>query len=291
MSNKIKLYQILKRAQKGKWAIGKFNFSTSEQLRGILMAARKLRSPVILETSEGESKFLGLTSIIPLVFTMAMDLKMNPNSVFLNLDHGKSLNSIKEAIETGYQMVHFDGSDLTFKENTKKTRKVVDFAHKKGIWVEGELGCIRETSEVHQGKFKIKKEDLTKPEEVEKFVKETGIDSLAIAIGNIHGIFTEMPEQLDFKRLKEIKKKSNVFLVLHGGSGIPPQEIKKAIKFGITKINVSTELRVAWRKSLEKSLKVKPKEVKPYKILPQVLGAVQKVVEEKIKLFGSVNKI
>jgi len=283
-----KKLKIFKKAQKEGWAIGKFNFSTFEQLQGILAAAKKLRSPVILETSEGESQFFGIEKAVAMKKAFCEKYKI---PVFLNLDHGKSLEYIKKAINSGYDYIHFDSSGLKLKENIKKTRKVVGFAHKKGIWVEGELGCIRETSEVHRGKFKIKKEDLTKPEEVEKFVKETGADSLAIAIGNIHGIFTEMPERLDFKRLKEIRKKSNVFLVLHGGSGISPHEIKKAIKLGITKINVSTELRVAWRKSLEKSLRAKPKEVKPYKILPQVIEAVQKVVEEKIKLFGSVNKI
>lgn len=284
----MKLLFYFKKAKKEGWAIGQFNFSSLEQLRGILLAAKKLRSPVILGTSQGESNFLGLSAIVPLIYGQIFELKINPDSVFLNLDHGKEINYIKKAIEVGYQMVHFDGSDLSLKNNIKKIKGIIKYAHKKGVLVEGELGYLREKSEVHQGKFKIKKEDLTKPEEVVKFVAETNVDALAIAIGNIHGIYKRMPK-LDLKRLREISKKSNVFLVLHGGSGISSNEIKKAIKSGITKININTELRLAWKKSLEQSLKTK--EIKPYKILPQVSKAVQKVVEEKIKLFGSQNKL
>ncbi|PIP24849.1 MAG: ketose-bisphosphate aldolase [Candidatus Nealsonbacteria bacterium CG23_combo_of_CG06-09_8_20_14_all_36_12] len=282
----MKLKQILKKAQKEGWAIGQFNFSTFEQLKGILMAAKKLRSPIILGTSEGESKFLGCSVVIPLVYGQIFELKVNPESVFLNLDHGKNFDWIEKVVKVGYQMVHFDGSNLSFKENIKRTKKVADYAKRKGVLVEGELGKIEA---VKKG-FKIKKENLTDPEKVREFVKKTKVDSLAISIGNLHGIAQKM-EKLDFERLKEIRKKINVFLVLHGGSGIPKNEIKKAIKNGISKININTELRLAWRKSLEKSLRLNKGEIKPYKILPSVSEAVQKVVEEKIRLFGSYNKI
>ena len=283
----MKLKNYLKKAQKQKWALGQFNFSTIEQLRGILAAAQKTKSPVILGTSEGESKFLGLEEVLALVEISKMKYKV---SAFLNLDHGKDLNWIKKTIDFGYPAVHFDGSGLSLKENIRRTKKIVDYAHKKGVLVEGELGYIGGESMPHKKKAIIKKEDLTFPEQVSEFVKKTKVDSLAIAIGNIHGIYAGRPK-LDFKRLKEIEKKTKVFLVLHGGSGISETEIKKAVKFGIVKININTELRVAWKKSLEESLREKQKGIKPYKVLPQVQKSIQEKVEEKINLFGSKNKL
>lgn len=278
------LRDYLKKAQKEKWAIGQFNFSTLEQLRGILDAAKKTRSPVILGVSGGELGYLGLEEVFALVEIAKAKYRVN---AFLNLDHGKNLDLIKRVLDYGFPAVHFDGSDLPFKENLKYAKIIVATAHKKRVLVEGELGYISEESKIHKGKAKIEKEDLTLPEDVERFVKMTKVDSLAIAIGNIHGIFAKMPK-LDFERLKEIAKKTDVFLVLHGGSGIPKKEIKKAINLGIVKININTELRLVWKKSLDKSLK--NQEIKPYKILPKIQKAIQKKVEEKINLFGSKNK-
>lgn len=281
------LRYYLKKARKERWAIGQFNFSTIEQLRGILEAAKNLKSPIILGTSEGESKYLGLKEILALVEISKMKYQI---PVFLNLDHGKDLDWLKQAIDYGYSAVHFDGSGLPFKENIKCAKKIVAYAHKKGVLVEGELGYIGGESKFHKKKAKIKKRDLTLPAKTERFIKETKVDSLAIAIGNVHGIYMGMPK-LDFERLKEIKKKTAAFLVLHGGSGIPKIEIKKAIKFGIVKININTELRLSWKKTLEKSFKNKPQEIKPYKILPKVQKAVQKKVAEKLNLFNSKDKI
>ena len=264
------LKDYFKKAQKQKFAIGQFNFSTLEQLRGILAAAQKTKSPVILGTSEGESKFLGLKEVSALVEISKMKYKV---SAFLNLDHGKDLDYIKKAIDFGYSAVHFDGSSLPLENNIRYAKKVVEYAHKKGVLVEGELDAI-------------KREGSTLPEKAERFVKETKVDSLAIAIGNVHGMHRNL--KLDLERLKQIRKKTNAFLVLHGGSGIPNVQIRKAIKFGIVKININTELRLAWKETLAKSLKTQ--EIKPYKVLPKVQKAVQEKVEEKIKLFQSNKK-
>ncbi|MBZ9577899.1 class II fructose-bisphosphate aldolase family protein [Patescibacteria group bacterium] len=260
------LKDCLKKAQRQKFAIGQFNFSTIEQLKGILAAAQKTRVPVILGTSEGESKFLGLREIIALVEISKMKYKV---SAFLNLDHGKDLNWLKKAIDFGYSAVHFDGSGLAFKENVKRAKKIVDYAHKRGVLVEGEIEAIKE-------------KNLTSSVQAEKFVKETKVDSLAVAIGNIHGLYTGMPK-LNLGRLKEINKKTNAYLVLHGGSGIPDVQIKKTIKLGIAKININTELRLTWKRALTRSLKAQ--EIKPYKILPKVQKAIQKKVEEKIGIY------
>lgn len=277
----MKLKDYLKKAQKEKWAIGQFNFSTFEQLRGIIAAAQKTKSPVILGTSQGELNYLGLKEVLALVEISKL---RSLTSLFLNLDHGKDLNWIKRAIDFGYSAVHFDGSELPFKKNMKCAKRIVEYAHKKGVLVEGELGYLRGGSNFHKKIARIEKEDLTLPEKAYKFVRETKVDSLAIAIGNIHGIYAGMPK-LDFERLKEINNKTNAFLVLHGGSGIPKAEIKKAIKFGIVKVNINTELRLIWKKTLEKSFKVQ--EIRPYKILPKVQKAIQKKVEEKMNLFNS----
>lgn len=280
------LKQILKDAQKKHYAIGQFNFSTIEQLKGILAAAREKRSPVILGTSEGENKFLGLKETIALVEISKTKYKV---PAFLNLDHGKDLKWIKQTIDYGYPAVHFDGSELALEENIKYAKEVVRYAHKKGVLVEGELGYLRGKSGFHKKITRIRKEDLTLPEQVEKFVKETKVDSLAIAIGNVHGIYSQMPK-LDFERLKEIREKTNTFLVLHGGSGISNKEIKRAIKLGIVKININTELRLVWKNSLKNFFKRNPQEIKPYKILVQVQTAIQKKVGEKVELFGSKSR-
>jgi len=288
--------EILKKAQKEHYAIGQFNASNLEQIKAIVSAAYKLKSPVIIGTSEGESSFVGLRQAVALV---EIYKKQTGLPIFLNLDHSHSLEKIKEAVEAGYNAVHFDGSGLSLEENISKTKEVVEYisqfpisSSQPPILVEGELGYLRGSSALHKEKAEIKEEDLTKPDEALKFIKETGVDSLAVVIGNIHGIYAQMPK-LNLERLKEIKDivGERVFLVLHGGSGIPDKEIKEAIKLGIVKINVNTELRASWTQALKKSLESNPEEIVPYKIMPPVIEAVQKVVEEKIKLFGSENKI
>lgn len=267
----MELKDYLKKAKKGKWAIGQFNFCTIEQLRGILAAAQKMKSPVILGTSEGESGFLGLMEIVAL--TEILKEKYRP-AAFLNLDHGKNLDWIKRAIDYGYSCVHLDGSELAFEKNVEYAKKVAQMAHKKGALAEGEIDDIAKNS-------------LTDAKKAQEFVEITKIDSLAIAIGSMHGYYKNV--NLNFERLKEISKKTNAFLVLHGGSNIPKEQIKKAIKYGINKININSEVRMAWKQGI--LLGLRGQELKPYKVLPQAELAVQKKVEEKIRLFGSFNKI
>lgn len=259
------LKKVLKDAQKGKYAIGQFNFSTIEQLRGILEAAKKTKTPVILGTSPGELNYLGLEEVVALVEISKMKYGV---SAFLNLDHGRDINIIKKAVDYGFSAVHFDGSSLPLEKNIEYAKIITQYAHKKSVLVEGELESIE-------------KDSLTSLVEAERFLKETKVDSLAVAIGNIHGIHKDI--KLNFGRLKEINKITNAFIVLHGGSGISRAQIRKAIKLGIVKININTELRVAWKKSLSEALA--KKEIKPYNIMPVVEKAIQKKVVEKIKLF------
>jgi len=251
-----------------------------------------MKSPVILGTSPRESEYLGIKETVALFEIMKAKYNI---PAFLNLDHAKDLKSIKEAIDYGYSCVHFDGSNLNFKKNIECVKKIVKYAHKKGVLVEGEIGIIgTESSKIYKKKFKIEKKNLTNPEEAEKFIKETGVDSLAVSIGNFHGIqaIGKNPP-LHLKRLEEIRKVTEkTFLVLHGGSGIRKKDIKEAIKLGIVKININTDLRLAFAKGLMKNFsKGKIKQLAPYKYLPFAINEVQKKVEEKIKLFKSNNKI
>lgn len=271
----------LKKAQKEKRAIRQFNFSTLEQLKGILAAAKELKTPVILGTSEGESGFFGLAEAVAIVNAIT---KRDKIRAFLNLDHGKDVKLIKKAIDLGYPAVHFDGSLLPYNENLKIAKSLAAYAHKKGVVFEGELGHIAGESAPHSQKAELDRSGLTQPEIVSDFVKKTKVDSLAIAIGTSHGIYADEPA-LDFERLEKISRETNAFLVLHGGSGVPADQIKKAISLGIVKININTELRIAWRKSLDDSLNKNPGEVRPYKIYPPVEEAIKQKVIEKLNLF------
>ncbi|OIO46824.1 MAG: hypothetical protein AUJ31_00905 [Parcubacteria group bacterium CG1_02_39_15] len=276
-----KILNLFKKAQRGRWAIGQFNFSNLETLKAIVQAAEKLKSPTIVGTSEGESKFVGLEQAAALVKSYREKTKL---PIILNLDHGRSFDYIKKAIDAGYDAVHFDGSGLSLEKNIQETKKVVNYARKHGVLVEGEAGVIGDVGK--------QKGVLTEPKDALRFVKETKVDSLAVAIGNLHGIEASgINPKLNLKRLKEIKEKiGNIPLVLHGGSGTPEADIKKAIKSGIVKININTELRMAYTNTLKKSFQEKPTEIVSYKYMPLVVEAVQKIVEEKIRLFGSQNK-
>ena len=266
------------KAKRKRRAIGQFNFSTLEQLKGIISVAKKTKTPIILGTSQGEVGFFGMEEAILL---RDYYRKSFPH-IYLNLDHGRDIKLIKKAIDLGYDCVHHDGSELSFKENIKRTKKIVKYAHKRKVLVEGEIKSIKGGSETHKGVLKFEKERFENVAQAKEFVAKTKIDSLAINIGNVHGTFSK-PIRLNIDLLKEINKNISVFLVLHGGSGTKEADIKKAIKNGIVKININTELRQVWKKSLLKSLKKGT--VKPYKILLPVIEAIEEKTKEKIKLF------
>lgn len=288
--------EILKSAQQGHYAIGAFNFSTAEILKAIVAGAKELNSPIIIATSEGEGNFFGFREAAALVNAWRQGTKL---PIILNLDHGKNPETIKKAVAAGYNAIHFDGSELSYEENLRQTKAVVDYIREveetfdRQIIVEGELGYLRGASSVHKEALEIKPEDLTKPEQALEFVEKTGVDSLAIVIGNAHGVFAAGEEHLNLERLSQIRETvgEKVFLVLHGGSGISDEDVKKAIETGISKVNINTELRVAYKAGLDEEFKAKPDETTPYKMLQPSVDEVKKVVVEKIKLFGSENKI
>jgi len=300
------LRQILKSAEKNKVAVGHFNVAETSQLKAVFDAARELGVPVIIGTSEGEAGFLGRKQAVAAVKSLREEYKF---PIFLNSDHTHSFEEVKKAVAAGYDAILFDGGTLPLEENIRETRRVVKYvkSKNKNILVEGELGNIGSGSTIRKelpkglalssskGAATIRPEDLTKPEEALRFVKETGVDMLAPAVGNLHGMFKDAPEPaLDIERIKAIKQAlrqaqgKQVPLVLHGGSGNSDSDFLAAIDAGINIIHISTELRAAWRKGLEKGLKEKPEEIAPYKLLAYPVAEVKGVVYNKLKLFNKL---
>lgn len=290
-----KLIDIIKKAEKERVAIGHFNIAELEMLKGISHAAAKLNVPVIIGTSEGEREYLGIHHSVDLVKSYnAEHAKPGGYRLFLNADHTHSLEKVREAAEVGYDAILFDGGKLPLEENIAQTKEVVKIAKKinKNIVVEGELGYIGSSSKLLEGVpegAQIEEKDLTKPEDAARFVKETRVDLLAPAVGNLHGMFKDAPNpRLDIARIKAIREAAGVPLVLHGGSGIIDEDFLAAIKAGIAVIHISTELRVAWRKALDASLKEHAGEIAPYKVMPAAIDAIAEIVYNRLKLFSGL---
>lgn len=291
----------LKRTTEEKWALSHFNFSEDEALRAIVESAFELKTPIFVGTSEGERKHLGLMQAVGLVKAFREEFSAQGGSasggnfpIFLNADHHKTFEGVKEAVDAGYDAILADFSTLSFEENVKMTKQSVEYAKSKNpdIIVEGELGYVRGESKIQKEIIEIKPEDLTKPEEAAQFVRVTGVDMLAPAVGNIHGIAANAPK-LDFQRIADIKKAvgNDIFLVLHGGSGMSENDFKNAIAAGISVVHINTEIRVAFTETLKETISKIPAETTPYKILTPSIEAMKKVIEEKLKIFGSVNRI
>ena len=281
--------ELLLKAKKEKFAIGAFNAANIETLKAITSAAVKLSSPILIEASEGEADYIGKTQLAALVRIYKIE---NNIPIILNLDHAPSFDACKDAIEAGFDYVHFDGSKLPFDENVRIAKEVVKYAHEHNVMVEGEIDHIEGSSADHTKQSPKDFQEgshYTDPKQALEFVSETGVDVFASFIGNLHGLYAE-EVHLNLELLEEIKKLlPDTFLSLHGGSGINDEEVKKAVKIGISKVNVNSEMRIAFKKTLQKSLN-ESNEVAIYKLTPPAIEEVQKVVEKKIMLFGSNNK-
>lgn len=290
------LREWFEKAQKENFAVGAFNVDTLEILKGILEAAKVKKSPVIIEFSPGEVGYFGLKNVVDLVTNAKEEYKL---PIFLNLDHGKTVDACLAAISESnedsprFEMVHFDGSELELAENIEGAKKVVLEAHKKGILVEGEIDKVSGASQIHEEELNIAqlRDSYTKPEQAAKFVAETGVDIFASVFGNIHGVFREQPP-LDFDLLAKVREAlPGTFLAMHGGSGISAEQVKRAIEIGkIVKVNVNTELRQAYKDALGEEMSEKPNEYAFYNISPDVVRAVQAVVEGKMDAFGSSDR-
>jgi fructose-bisphosphate aldolase class II len=289
------------------YAVGAFNISNLETVLAITEAAVEEKSPVIIAITESSIKYAGLEFLVALVKTAA---KKTAIPMSLHLDHGSDLEICSKCINAGFSSVMIDGSHLNFEQNISLTKSVVDFAHPKGVSVEAELGRL---AGVEETTVEEKDAILTDPDAVKEFVERTGVDTLAVAIGTSHGAYKFKAEpKLDFERLQEIRKKSDVLLVLHGASGVsaevvdkankygaelgkakgvPNDAIQKAISLGISKINIDTDLRLAFTASVREFLTNSPKVFDPRKILGPATEAMKETVREKMHLFGSALKI
>jgi len=298
--------EVLSAASAGGYAVGAFNINNMEILQAIVETAAEEKSPIIVSASPSAVKYAGLEYLVAMVKVAA---KLYPSvPMTLHLDHGKDIETATMCINGGFTSVMIDGSHLDFEGNVAMTKHVVELAHSKGVSVEAELGKLVS----QESTAKDAEDPYTDPNAAVEFVKRTGVDSLAVAIGTSHGAYKFKGEvKLDFERLITIRRKVNIPLVLHGASGvpawivekatkygaelsgakgIPDAHIKKAVSLGIAKINIDTDLRLAFTGSIREVLATSPKEYDPRKVLGPAKENMKKVVQEKMRLFGSSGK-
>ncbi|MDP2917937.1 MAG: class II fructose-bisphosphate aldolase [bacterium] len=276
---------LLEKAREEAYALGAFNTCNLEITQAIVRAAAATRSPLVIQVSETTINYAGLKAITHIVRNVA-ETEGKDIPVALHLDHGRSFRSIVECIKIGFSSVQIDAADLNFEENVALTRQVVEFAREKGIFVQGEVGRIPGShGQLKNGE--VKGLEYTDPLQAKEYVERTGVDSLAVSVGTSHGLFRT---EIRFDILEEIRSLVNIPLVLHGASGETRLDIRKAIRSGVNNINIDTELRVAFASSLKEFFGRDKEENDPRKILAASCDAVQKVVEEKLDLVGSVNK-
>ena len=277
------------RAEAEGFAIGAFNVANLETFKSVIQAAQNQTSPILIESSDGETSYVGADNLVDLVANARAETGL---PIFLNLDHSRDFEKVSIGIEAGYDLVHYDGSKEPAAANLATLKKVVTAAHAKDILVEGELDYIIEGSEVRAISAEAGRaaSHLSDPATAAAFAKQSGIDTFAVSIGNVHGLYAT-PKRLDFHLLAAIRAQVTCHLSLHGGSGISDDQIRRAITLGkIVKINISSELRQALRQGLEEGLAKHPDEVAMYKITPEAIAQVQAIVEKKIQLFGSSGK-
>lgn len=280
--------EMLNKAREGKYAVGQFNINNLEWTKAVLLTAQELNSPVILGVSEGAGKYMaGYKTVVGMVNGMLEELKITV-PVALHLDHG-SYEGALECINAGFSSVMFDGSHYPIEENIQKTKELVKLCNEKGLSIEAEVGSIggEEDGVVGAG-------EVADPKEC-KSIADLGVTMLAAGIGNIHGKYPENWKGLSFDTLEEIKKLvGDMPLVLHGGTGIPADMIKRAISLGVAKINVNTECQLSFadatRKYIEDGKDLSGKGFDPRKLLKPGFDAIKETVKEKMELFGSVGK-
>ena len=275
---------MLEKADNGKYAVPHFNINNLEWTRFILEECENLKTPVIIGVSEGAGRYMGgFKTVADMVKNLISYLNITV-PVALHLDHGSSYESCVDAIDSSFTSVMIDASKHSIEENIKITKQVVDYAHSKNVTVEAEVGAVGGEEDGVANELAY-----AKVEDAVKLVQETGIDFLAPALGSVHGIYKGEPK-LDFERMVKIHELVKLPLVLHGGSGIPDELIKKAISCGICKININTELQIAWSAGVRKFLNEDNKVYDPRKIIKSGENSMKEMIKEKVTLFGSDNK-
>jgi len=292
--NTTKARQLMQRSRSQHFAVGAFNIDNQETLIAIARAAEKLNSPVLIEVSKNEVTSIGLENIRDMVDNYKQEYGVE---IYINLDHSPTVDDCKRAMDAGYEFIHIDISqanhDASEEEIIRQTKDVVEYAKYTGALVEGEPHYFGGSSNVFTEKIDYEeiKKTFSTPESARSFVDATGINTFAAAIGNLHGKYP-VPKILDLELLQRIRDALNqeTLISLHGGSDTPLHFFEQAAKIGVSKINVNTDLRFAFRNALDKVLKDNPSEYAVVKLMPEVYGAVQSVVEEKIGAFGSTGK-
>lgn len=276
--------EILDHANKHNYAVGAFNVNNMEIVQAIIEAAEEMNAPVILQASQGAIKYAGIEYITALARVAASKVKV---PVAIHLDHGTDFEQVMLCIRHGFTSVMIDGSRYELNKNIEITKKVVEVAHAVGVSVEAELGKIGGTED--DISVDEREATFTDPMEAKLFVDKTKVDYLAIAVGTAHGVYKGEPK-LDFDRIKAIKEAVNIPLVLHGSSGVPNDAIEKAVSLGINKINIDTDLRIAFTDAIKDFLKKDPDNIDPRKILGPGKEAMKEVIKEKMRLFGSAGR-
>jgi fructose-bisphosphate aldolase class II len=290
--NCVKARHLMQRSRQQKFAVGAFNIDNQETLIAVCRAAQAKKSPVLIEVSQGEVDAIGLDNIRDLVDNYKEEYGIE---AYINLDHSPSVENAKRGIDAGFEFIHIDISqarhDATEEDIIKETSEVVEYAKFTGAIVESEPHYFGGSSNVHEETIDYEsiKKTFSTPLGAKEFVASTGIDTFAAAIGNLHGKYP-VPKVLDLELLKLIREKTDCNISLHGGSGTPLHYFEEAAKIGVSKININSDMRVAFRNTLEKVLKENPDEYAVVKLMPDVYKAVQVVVEEKIEAFGSSNR-
>ena len=283
---------LMQRSRQQGFAVGAFNIDNQETLIAVCKAAQSLNAPVLVEVSDGEVKALGLENIRDLVDNYREEYGIE---IYINLDHSPSVEDCKRAIDAGYEFIHIDVSqanhDASEEEIIAKTKEVVDYAKFTGALVESEPHYFGGSSNLHTENIDYEeiKKTFSTPEGAKQFEQATGIDTFAAAIGNLHGKYP-VPKELDLELLQRLRQSLDCQISLHGGSGTPLHYFEEAARIGVSKININSDMRVVFRETLEKVLREHPDEYAVVKLMPEVYGAVQAVVEEKIRAFGSAGK-
>ncbi|GAB6099509.1 fructose-bisphosphate aldolase [Halanaerocella petrolearia] len=280
----VSMTEMLNKAKEEQYAVGQFNINNLEWTQAILQACEEENSPVILGVSEGATSYMGgFKTVVNIVKGLLEDMDITI-PVAIHLDHGSSIESCKKAIDAGYTSVMIDASHHPFEENVETTKEVVEYAHANGVSVEAELGIVGGQEDGVEGEVKY-----ADPEECKKLVEKTGIDALAPALGSVHGPYQGEPD-LGFEEMLEIKETAGLPLVLHGGTGIPTEDIKEAINRGTSKINVNTDFQQAWTKVVRELLAEDKEVYDPRKIIGPGKKGIIEAAKKKIEVFGSANK-
>lgn len=291
--NTTRARHLMQRTRMQRFAVGAFNIDNQETLIAVARAAQKLQAPVLVEVSDGEVRAMGLENVRDMVDNYRAEYNIE---MYLNLDHAPTVESCKRAIDAGYEFIHIDISqanhDASDEEIIAKTREVVEYAKFTGALVESEPHYFGGSSNVHTEAIDYEeiKKTFSTPEGAAAFVEATGIDTFAAAVGNLHGKYP-VPKVLDLALLQAVRDAIHCQISLHGGSGTPLHYFEKAAKIGVSKININSDMRYAFRTTLEQVLRDNPNEYAIVKLMPPVYEAVQKVVEEKITAFGSARRM